>query len=148
MSIEQLKNDLNQITNSCESTSEDSPSLKSWMVNNLLPWAAALTDEMEEMDGVLEEVVEQSEDVLHTESGQVFAGIIAGGLVIATELGQRAGNDQRVLKLIKEFRALAQKGTDLLEEIVIAESPAEDDDAEDDDGDEADGKAPSATGDA
>jgi len=134
MSIEQLQQDLTQIMGRLlanpPTTTAD---LVLFLSDNLLPWLQSQAEELGEMDEAIEDVVHQSVDVLHPESGEVFAGIITSGTAIAAELATRAGNDARLLKVIKEFRTLAARGTQLLEEIVLEDDEDDDEDDEDDD---------------
>ncbi len=136
MSIEQVQADLKEIMGRLLAEPPTStPEVVIFLRDNLLPWLQSAAEEWGEMDEAIEDIVHQSVDVLHSESGAVFAGIITSGLAIATELATRAGQDQRLLRVIKEFRALAAQGKQILEEIVLEE---DDDDDEGDDEGEAD----------
>ncbi len=131
MSIEQLREDLKQITGAAGGMAGDI-GVASFLQDNLLPWLESLTHEVSEMDGAIEDLVHESADVLHSENAAVFAGIIAGGLAIAAELTTRIGNDQRLLAVVRDFRQLAVQGREILEEIVIPdEDEDEDEEAED-----------------
>jgi hypothetical protein len=137
MSIEQLKTDLKQVIQACPA---DPAEIPGYLQNYLLSWLEATCDEIGEMDDAIENLVHESEDILHSDNAAMFAGVITSGMVLATELAARAGNDQRLLKVIKEFRALAKQASDVLEEITIPD----DDEEEEDDGaedDKSDGQA-------
>jgi hypothetical protein len=138
MSLEQSKTDLKQIVSALTSTPPTTAlEVTSFLQDNLLPWLEALTNEVGEMDQAIEDLVHESVDVLHSENGAVFAGVVAGGLALATELATRIGNDQRLLAVIRDFRQLAGQAKEILEEIVI---PDDEDDEEDDDEDETPGE--------
>lgn len=144
MSIAQLKQDLTQITEAATASNLDPAA---YMRDNLLPWMESLVNEVNEMDGAIEDLVHESADVLHEENGAVFAGIIAGGLALATELAQRAGNDPRLIKIIREYRDLAKQGSAILEEIVLPDDEDDEEGEAEGDDDEApeDGKSPKET---
>ena len=125
MSIETLKQDLQQVTAAIASTTLID--FSTFMQSQLLPWLESLVDEVSEMDESIEDLVHQSVEVLHTESAEVFAGLIAGGAMIATELLTRAGDDKRLIAMVKEWRALATQGKAILEEIVIPDDEEEPD---------------------
>jgi hypothetical protein len=138
MSIETLKADLNDITASAsahalEEKAGAAPPVWGWLRDNLLPWIQGMADEVEEMDEAIHDVVNQSVDVLHPESAEVFAAIIAAGATMAAELRTRVGDDRRLLKSISEYIALLGRGKELLEDIYISD---DDDDGEDDEGDD------------
>lgn len=139
MSLQELESDLKSLG---EKLRMDPPASAAGVVlflqNELVPWLQDLTKETVEIDESVEDLVHGSAEILHEESGAVFAGIIASGLAIATELAQRAGNDQRILKIIREFRQIAKEGSDILDEIVIPDPEDGDDEAEGDEGDEGD----------
>ncbi len=140
MSIETLKLDLKQITEQAQIVSTG-PEVAAFLQNNLLPWFESLIEEVSEMDDSIEDVVHQSVDVLHEDSAEVFAGIIASGTIIASELQTRVGNDARLLAVIREWRALAKQGTEILDEIVIPDDEDGDDETDEpDEGDLAAGK--------
>lgn len=134
MSVEELQDDLRSLG---EKLKADPPASVAgvvlWMQNELLPWLDNFTKEAEEIDEAVEDIVHQSAEILHQESGEVFAALIASGLAIATELVQRAGNDQRLLKIVREFREKAAEGKDILEEIVIEDPDEEEPDEEPED---------------
>lgn len=122
MSIEQLQKDLSTVTSKCPG---DLGAIPDYLHNFLLPFLESTVEELSAVDEVVYGLVHDAEDILHEESGAVFAGIITSGMAICTELAQRAGNDPRILKLVREFRDLAKQGKEILEEIVMV------DDAED-----------------
>jgi len=137
--VEQLQTDLTAILDTLNAHPPQSvPGLVLFLQDNLLPWMASAAGEMKEMDSAIEDlddIVHANVDVLHTENAQVFAAVIASGLALALELSQRIGNDQRLLKVIAEYRKVAKESEALLEEITVPDNP-EDQEDEDDDEDE------------
>lgn len=132
MSIDTLKEDLDQVVKAAPTgalvTGVD---VAAFLTDNLLPLLQAFCGELSEQDACIEDLVSKSAEVLHTDSAAVFAGIIASGVAIAAELRTRAGNDRRLLAMIKEFGDLALEGKELLEDIVIPDDEDDDDDEED-----------------
>lgn len=58
------------------------------LVNNLYPAMEALAEQIAEVDGVIQEVVEQQESYLHPE----FAAVIMGALALGEELAKAVEN--------------------------------------------------------
>jgi hypothetical protein len=129
MSITQLKSDLNILKDKLASSPPQTASdIVAFLQGEFVPWAEAAVDELAEMDEVIEGVVTESDDVLHTENAAVFATVITGGLELAQLLAQRAGNDKVILGKIAAFRDVAKNAEEILEEITF-EDDDEDDDA-------------------
>jgi len=129
MSIEQLQQDLKQVAEAAKALAGPlvTPSeIAVFLRDNLVPLIESHIGESAEMDESIYGLVQEAEDVLHEDNAAVFAGIITSGAVLVTELGHRAGNDQRLLKLIKEWRALAKQGEQILEDITIPDDPEAD----------------------
>jgi len=128
MSIEQLKADLKAIT---ERLAIDPPNsvtaMGAFLQESLLPWLESSTDELEDMDENIEDLVHQSADILHADSADVLATVVAGGIALATELGKRVGNDAKWLRAIKEYRSVADRAKEILEEATIVDDDEEDD---------------------
>lgn len=138
MSIEELKQDINAtLVKLAESPPTTIDNVTQFLRMELVPLMQAVVDEIDEIDSAVGDIVHGSEDVLHSESAAVFAGIIASGTVIATELAQRAGNDKRLQGILKEFHALCKEGTALLAEIVLEDEEEDDGEEEEDDADAA-----------
>jgi hypothetical protein len=130
MSIEQLQEDVRNVAQRLPSGPLTSAAdLADYMRSDLLPLLVTMTEEMDEIDTSVEELVHQTPDTLHEETAAVFAGIIASGSVLATELLARSGNDKRLLDLIKEWRSLAQQGEELLDDITIPDPEPDDPDS-------------------
>lgn len=138
MSIETLKQDLRDNVAHLNSIDPTAPALMGHLQNSLWPFLESLCEELDEMDESLEDVVHQSADVLHTDTAEVFAAIIAGGAVVAAELRKRVGNDAKLLAVIKEFNENLAQGREILAEITLPDAEGEEDSDGDGDGDQAD----------
>lgn len=129
MSIEQLKEDLKAVigrvpTGPLTTAAE----MGGYLKNDLLPFIESTVGEIEEMDGTIEDLVLHTEDVLHEESATVFVAIITGGMALVKELedlAAKTGDSQRLKPLIKEWRALAEQGSELLEDITMPDPEPE-----------------------
>lgn len=146
MSIEQLKTDWDLIKQSAAEKFGKSPALATandlaqFLSGDLLPWMESFLEEVAEIDESVGTLVLKQDDVLHEESAEVFAGIIASGRVlIGTELRTRVGNDRRLLKAIEEWMGLAEDGEAILNDVTV---PDPDDDGEDLEPEEPDVAAP------
>lgn len=148
MSIETLQEDLK--ANIAHVQSQLGPltsasELVAHLQNTLWPFLESLVEDMEQIDGCVDELYHQSEDILQPETGAVFQAMITGGLVIAQELKKRLAANTEDLKLRKavgEFEALANQCTGILQEITIPEDDeedAEDSDEDDEDADDEEG---------
>lgn len=137
MSIETLKEDAKRVIAALPTgITVTADQLSAFMRDNLLPLAESLIEEIGEVDGVVDDLVHQTQEVLHDESAEVFAGIITGGEVLVTELRTRCGNDQRILTLIRAWLELAKRGKQILEDVVVPEEYEDDEDGDGEDGDE------------
>lgn len=126
MSIEQLKEDLKAVigrvpTGPLTTAAE----IGGYLKNDLLPFIESTVGEMEEMDGTIEDLVNQAQDVIHDATAQVFLGIITSGLLLVRELRTRVGSDRRLLDACKEWEDLARQGSELLEDITIPDDEDE-----------------------
>ena len=128
MSIEQLKTDLKGISDSLATHPPNSvTAMVTFLQDSLMPWLEASTDEQQEMDENIEDLVHQSADILHQDSADVLATVVAGGLALAAELGKRVGNDAKWLRAIKEYKAVADRAQEILEDATIVDDEEEDD---------------------
>lgn len=118
-----LRQDLTDIIGKATTATEPMP----FMRDELLPWLSAFLDEVTEIDSAVEATVYELEDVLHTENSQTIAGLITLSRAIATELRTRAGNDSRLLQLIKEHEKKCTEVAGILDEITIPDEPDPDD---------------------
>jgi hypothetical protein len=131
MSIETLKTEIKAVVAAAPSgVLVTAPDLADYLRNNLLPLLEAVVTEVSEQDESIADLVEKASEILHTDSGSVFAALITAGRAIAAELRTRAGNDKRLLTMIKEFGELAEEGESILEDIVIPDTEDDDDEPE------------------
>ena len=129
MSIVQLQEDLQAISKAIpDGPLVSAAELRDYIRNNLVPFLSAQVSEVEEMDGAISDIVNQSEDVLHQESAEVFIAIITSGLLLINELATRIGNDQRLLAAIKEWKKVAKRGEEIVNDITIPDDEDEDPD--------------------
>ena len=146
MSIEQLRDDLKANLASVKTVDPTNPiAVMGHLKNTLWPFLESLVDELTEIDESVAELVDGVDEVLTFESGKVFAGIIAGGLVMTQMLEAQAAADPKIRAAINEWKSLAEQGGEILDEITLPEGyddedaetgddePDADDDAEDDD---------------
>lgn len=140
MSIDQLAQDLKGIASKAGdlATIDD---VKKYLQEELLAWLESFVQETAEMDMAIEAVVDGAEDMLHSESSQVFTGLIASGAFLVRELETRIGNDQRIHKLIKEYKQVSKEAAQLLEEITIPDPDPDPADGEPEPEPEAEGSA-------
>lgn len=124
--IEQLKADVEGIQLRADAATDTSAEgAWAFIRQEIVPFLAALTKEVADIDTVLQEMVEEMPDSLQPETAAVFAGIIASGKVIAAELGKRIGNTEpRISQMLREFRGNLDKGAKILDEITV-EVPAD-----------------------
>lgn len=144
MSIESLRADLvanvSQLANlSALSTTED---VVNHLKFTLWPFLENVTTEMAELDEVAAELYNQSEDILQPESAKLFAAAIGGAMMLIGKLEKYAAGDAQLTAAINEWKPVAKKAGELIDEIAIPEEEEEDeeDDDDDDDADEETGK--------
>jgi hypothetical protein len=150
VSIDTLKQDLKQVVESIpQGPLVTAADLADYIRTNLVPFVSNLVDELSEVDDCIGALVNEAEDILHEDNAKVFAGIIASGNLLVSELRIRVGNDKRVLSLVREYEILAAKGVQILGDIVVPDDPDEDPDDPDDDDDDSEvgaGSAPKQDG--
>lgn len=101
-----------------------------FLKDTLWPTLEALSEETEQIDGCVEDLLNGSEDILQPETAQVFAAMVVSGRVIAGELRKRLRPEESALRsTLDEFERMATEATAALEEITIPD----DDDADHDD---------------
>lgn len=97
--------------------------LVTFLKTTLWPSLVALAEQTEEIDGCVEDLLHAQEDILQPETARVFAGIIAGGLVLVAELKKRLKpEDTKILAAAGEFEQLCAQGQEALEEITIPDA--------------------------
>lgn len=139
MSMETLQKDFKEILATVNKlpagpnvTADD---LVKHLKTQLYPLLESVIEEMVEMDTCIDEladIADGSDDVLCEDSAKLFGAIIAGGAAFAAELEKLAPGDAQAATAIAEYRALCERGTALLEEIVIPDTDDDDDDDKED----------------
>jgi hypothetical protein len=131
--MEQLKTDLKKNGDNLSrmgplTTTGD---LVSFLRDTLWPTIEALVDETAEIDGCVEDILHGAEDILQSETAQLFAGLIVGGVALVAELKKRLRPDEtKLLAAIGEFEQLAGVAREALEEITVPEAESADGDDE------------------
>lgn len=106
--------------------------------NTMWPFMEAVVEQVEELDGCVEDLLNQTEDILQPETGAQFVAVVQSALVLMGELKKRLGpgpDDQKVDAAVTEFFGNANDMIAMLQEITVP--VVEDGDAEDQDADEA-----------
>lgn len=144
MSLEDLQEDL--AMNLAEVEKLDNPLVTAGEVAKhlrsvLWPFMKNVISEMEEMDGSIEDLYRNAEDILQPETaGRLAAVLVTATGLITRELVPRLNKDnladRKVLTAISAWVKLAKEAGDEIEQITI--QPAEGEDPEPDDPDEDD----------
>jgi hypothetical protein len=124
MSIETLKADLQSIIKSTAFGSTENVetfliNVRSLITDQLFPWLENVANEIGELDETVEDIVHQTAEVLHSDTSDMFAAVIAGAAPLMLELEKRAAGEPGVLNAIKEWRELANEASQVLDDITI-----------------------------
>ena len=148
MSLDTLKNDLklnlaevSKLGVEIGATTETGAKidiLVNHLAGNLWPTLEAIVDELDEVDGVVADIVSGAEDILQPETAAVFAAVIASSTTIAAALKLRINKeaDAQLYRVVEELEQNLRQATEIMEEIVIDDGEGLDDDDDDDDQDE------------
>jgi len=117
--------------------------------NSLWPFLESAVEQMEDLDGCIEDLLNNHEDILQPETGELFTTVVTSALILIGELKKRLGpgDDPRIAASIAEFERNANQMIGTLQEITIPEIDDDDEDvdadedADEDDADEAEGDA-------
>lgn len=139
MSVETLQEDLKaniaaaRDLNAISSTDD----IVKHLQTTLWPFMESVVDQMEDIDGCIEDLLNHAEDILQPETGALFLTVVTGGLGLVGELKKRLGpgDDPTILAGIAEFEKNANEMTGILTEITI---PVEEDDEDGEEDDEDD----------
>lgn len=143
--IDKLKQDLAMVAQRCPSGAlVATADFSGYLVNDLLPFLGNIVEEIEAQDGVIEDLVRGTSEVLHTDSAEKLAALIVTGTALASELRTRAGNDRRLLELVKTWQTQAAEATALIEDVTIPDE--EEDDEEGEEGEEEGDETPVTPG--
>lgn len=120
----------------------DFEQLNSELRNNVYPSMMALAEQVSEVDGVIQEVVEQQDSYVTDDLGGQILGVFATALILAEEIEKLSLDDLNKKKLgeiIKHLRETAQQAAAYLHEAmgssVMEEGEGEDDAEEEEDQD-------------
>ncbi len=139
MALEDLQQDL--ASNRAEAqrllaSDPENPLIKH-LVNTLWPYQEAVIEEIAEQAEALDELQDQTGDMIQAETAGVFAAVILANQRLADELEKKLGPSEVELRgFIANSRAAARDASELLEEITI---PPDDDDDVDPDTVDAEG---------
>jgi len=116
---------------------------RQYFANEVWPFFESVLDVLDEQQGTIDELIEQTEDYLHADTAKELGKPIGIGFAIADELEKRLAPQDQLRGLIAEYRSSAATALATLRDIAIpddvddgeeAEDGGEGDD-EDDDGD-------------
>jgi len=147
MALQDLRSDLATALEQITAASGSSLDLKATLIDTVFPLLAGVIDEMvnaeasvADLGSAVDELINQDEDILHPETAQQISGVLAAGLLLATEVEKLKGVDEvtkkKLGKLILAYRAGVQTVEQIIAEITIPldELDGADPDSEDEDG--------------
>lgn len=143
MSLDDLRKDLKRLGDpgACPALAALDVNTRGYLKNEFLPLFDSVFDLLEEHEGTMDELTEQSEDFLHAETAQEIGKPITIGFALADELEKRLPQtpDANALRaMITEYRAAAQTALVTLRDIAIPDGD-EDDEEEEEGDDEGEG---------
>ena len=114
--------------------------VRQYFANEVWPFFEAALDVIDEQQGTIDELIEQSEDYLHAETAKEIGKPIGIGFALADELEKRLGPADGALRtVIAEYRQSAAVAMATLRDIAIPDDADDGDEGdEEDDGDDAD----------
>lgn len=132
MALEDLQSDVKSNRDEAQrllSNDPENPLLRH-LVNTVWPFQEALLEEMSEQAEALDEVVDQTGDMIQADTAGVFAAVILANQRLCDELDKKLGPSEIELRgFLVKAREATREAAELLEEITIP--PSVDDDAED-----------------
>jgi hypothetical protein len=139
VSIEQLRKDMKESTAALAqlcSTPGKPPTvegLAGFIHLTMWPTLESVVDELGDVDGCVEDLLNASEDILQPETAQLFAALVVAGRGMAAELSKRlTAADAETRQLVAGFLELATAAEAAISEITVPEDDDDDDDDEDD----------------
>lgn len=126
------------------------PEVAAYMTNFVWPMFESVTEEMSSMAEAIDELIEQTDDILHQDTAATLAEPLAIALTLATALEQRLGQtpqDQFLRSQVKQLRRSVKAAEALFDQITVmdepepeaTDGPASEGEAETDDEEGADG---------
>lgn len=127
MTMESLQGDLKEVQAGIKKLGSQPTSgeIAMFLRDTLVPFLENHVTESAGQEDMLADILEQADEILHSESAELFGAVITGGLFIAEELKKRIAGDIKLKKAIEEFEDNARNAASVLEEITI---PDEDED--------------------
>lgn len=134
MTMESLQGDLKEVQSGVKKlgTTPTSTDIGAFLRDMLVPFLENHVTESTEQESMLADILEQADEILHSESAELFGAVITGGLFIAEELKKRVGGDIKLRKAIDEFEDNAKNAAAVLEEITIPDDEEDQDDPQGD----------------
>lgn len=134
MSIAELKSDLERnladFNGEAFLTADD---VKKYLKDTLWPFIANMAVELEDVDGCIGSILDETEDILHEETAKVLAAVVVGSKMMVAELAKRlvkhSPADQKLAQWLKSFKPTIQKAGEIIEEITIQDEEEEVDEA-------------------
>lgn len=149
MTMESLQGDLKEVQTGVKKlgTTPTSLDIANFLRDTLVPFLENHVAESAGQEDMLADILEQADEILHSESAELFGAVITGGLFIAEELKKRIAGDIKLKKAIEEFEENARNAASVLEEITIPddEDDPADGEAEDSEDSEAEDDSEGAT---
>lgn len=144
MSVEQLIADLSTLVQAVKGFGPltSAPDIGAFLKQQLVPFVESMATELVEVNSDIEDLVFKSNDILHADTAELFVGVCVSGRVLMKELEQRAGNDRRVLDMIKEWRNLATQAEQVVKDITYIEPEDEEEPEPEDEEEPEDPDAP------
>lgn len=156
MSLAEVRADIARNVAALSTVGPDPASVVAYFKNTFWPWAEALVDELDVIDDAVDDLIEESDDILQPETASSLSIPLVLGTALAAELKKRVDlepDSPAKAELLAKIRAFAKgfkEATEIIADITIArdfeDAPEEggvdedddegDDDDEDDDGEE------------
>ncbi len=135
MTMETLQADMTDLSARTKGLSSLSTTgdLVDFLKKNLVPFIASHVDESVEIDGCVNDMLENAEDILQTETAEQFSRVIALGTALSDALSTRSPSPEEAA-VISEFRKEAATALATIAEITVLEVD------DDEDEDETEGK--------
>ena len=117
---------------------------RQYFANEVWPFFESVLDVLDEQQGTIDELIEQTEDYLHADTAKELGKPIGIGFAIADELEKRLAPQDPLRGLVAEYRSSAATALATLRDIAIPDDVDDGEDAEDggegdDEDDEDDG---------
>jgi hypothetical protein len=113
---------------------------RQYFANEVWPFFESILDVLDEQQGTIDELIEQTEDYLHAETAKEIGKPIGIGFAIADELEKRLAPQDPLRGLVAEYRSSAATALATIRDIAIPDDgDGESDEDAEGEGDEDDG---------